>query len=203
MSDTTTKRNIRPGVDFERFDEVNRRAPEGVTVGPLSGFIKVEGPGGQRIYVQKAHTVRQVDLSGFGKGLPGTVPLPSPNGRVEAQLDLSDPEAAIKRYEELVALLPTLPKMVQARKAPLMISTKGKRKGTKPVPGEDRSHLPAIDSEEMLVKRRKTIETTLRYCRDNDKPVSPRTIAAAKELGVSLEGFEALAAAASEEKKAS
>ncbi len=97
------------GIARGEFDLVIARMPSNLHLQDNAGWTKITGPSGARVYVRKAEVVRQVDLSEFGKDYTvGTVPLKRPNGKVQAHLDLSLPDA-IKNFELLLLALSSLP----------------------------------------------------------------------------------------------
>lgn len=105
------------------LDLIGRLRSSGVPllVEEKSGWLKVSGPGGdrgRRVYVAKRDTVRRVDVSGFGAGVPGTTPPPRPNGAVQALLDMDgdDPLTVLERLLRSVGsgAAPTVAPKVEA-----------------------------------------------------------------------------------------
>lgn len=101
------------GIPMARFEEIIvRLEAAGLKVEDKAGWIKVEGPGGHRMYVAKQKEVRRVDLSGFAKGwaVPGLGILPpkEPNGRVYGRVDLEHPQALL-HFEMLGMAMLTWP----------------------------------------------------------------------------------------------
>ena len=147
------------GIEFEAFKSIlEGELPEGVSIEDKAAWVKIEGPHGNdgpRMYVAKQVRVREVHLSAFGKGFVGTIPPKDLNGRVQAYLDLEDPNA-LSHFRMLLEMLPTLPKTekpARAKIAPLKkreeTASSRLSKGT-----VDNSHLPKADnSEEAKAKR--------------------------------------------------
>lgn len=86
---------MRTGIKFEAIEAVLNARPSTVKFEDKKNWLKFEGPSGLRLYVAKQKLVRQIDLSGFGKGLPGTIAPTKHNGSVEAHLDLASEDALI------------------------------------------------------------------------------------------------------------
>lgn len=113
---TAMARSKRPGLARSLFDALIAARPEGIAVEEKAAWTKLQGPSGQRIYVARTEIVRQVDLSGFGRGFVGTLPLKAPNGQVQAHLDLSHPQA-LEHFAMLLETLARLPKPEAAERA--------------------------------------------------------------------------------------
>jgi hypothetical protein len=107
-------KKMRAGIDFKSVMEAVSRRPEGIEVEEKSAWVKISAPNGNKIYVSKRGIVRQIDLSGWGEGLPGTVPPQRDNGRVTAQLDLDKPDA-VQRFEELLSEMLSAPSLPQTQ----------------------------------------------------------------------------------------
>ena len=166
------------GIAQELVLEKLKSLPAGVRQEDKAAWIKVYGPHGDqgpRIYIAKQVRVRQIDLSDFGKGWVGTLPLKAPNGRVQAHLDMEDP-LALWHLEELLKLLPSLPRVEKARVAPMGRTAKSPK--NPPTASSrlqkgivDNSHLPAKDnSEEAKAKRKALIE---KVAREKGVAISP------------------------------
>ncbi len=133
-----------PGIELKVIEEQCLAAlPEGVIRQQKGAWIALTtalGNKGPRIYIASASPVcRQVDLSGFGKGLPGTErwtqadvdagqcsatrlgepKLRSLNGAVEAHLDMADQATAVEALRAMIAMLPTAEPTKRERKTPL------------------------------------------------------------------------------------
>ena len=113
------KNTIRPAVKFDSFKSaIKELKAEGaqLTVQELKGWVKVEGPTGCRLYIQKSDDVRQVDLSAFGADMPGPVESDGKNGNVQAHLDLSVGEpAAIEAFKGLLLAMQDVQPVTKSR----------------------------------------------------------------------------------------
>lgn len=136
MSDEKTKKH--PSIDRKRVDETLAAAlaahPDVLRSEDKTGWRKVTSTkSGCKVYIQLRDDVREVHLSGFGEGLPGTVPPPRKNGKVLAHLDMngSDPYAALAAVFDTLAGLTEVEKAAPAPKAP-------KEAKVKPVSDDER-----------------------------------------------------------------
>jgi len=96
MSDTTktTKPSILRTDVMAVLENVMATNPGKLTYDDKSGWIKVTNESSKcHVYIQRRDDVREVHLSGWGKGFEGTVEPPKANGKVEAWLDMSSPDA--------------------------------------------------------------------------------------------------------------
>lgn len=109
-----------PGIEMSLIDLVVSSRPANVRLEDKAAWLKLEGPGGQRVYIAKQKTCRRIDLSDFGKDWVGTVPLKAPNGRVQAHLDLAHPHALthLAMLLELIASMPKVEKEKTDRRPP-------------------------------------------------------------------------------------
>lgn len=100
MSDTktVTTKSTKPSIlrtdAIAVLENVAAANPGKLTYEDKSGWTKVTNESSKgRVYIQLRDDVREVHLSGWGKGFEGTVEPPKANGKVEAWLDLSSPDA--------------------------------------------------------------------------------------------------------------
>ena len=101
----------------EKFLEVLKK--EGVPYTIQSGFIRVEGPAGRRMYVANTKQVRRVDISGFSLQHGGVTPLKGELGRVKQQLDFKHTEdVVLKNFADGLKYMMSLPPSETARKLP-------------------------------------------------------------------------------------
>ena len=79
----------------------------GVAHQAQSGFIRVEGPKGNRLYVASTKTVRRVDISGFEAPITiAQTPHMGVFGNVKQQMILTgEAEKDLARFEELVGIM--------------------------------------------------------------------------------------------------
>lgn len=111
--------NIRElkAIPKEKFTEILDKEKVAYTV--QSGFIRVEGPKGRRMYVANTKGVRRVDISGFSLQHGGVAPMGGEFGRVKQQLDFNLPEETVlKNFWDGVKYMLTLPPSETARKLP-------------------------------------------------------------------------------------
>lgn len=92
---------------------------EGVHYTEQSGFIRVEGPTGRRLYIANTQKVRRVDLSGFTIKHGAHAPASGEFGRVKQQLDFSLPEdKVLANFQQTVRYMMALQPSETARKLP-------------------------------------------------------------------------------------
>lgn len=86
----------------EKFEELLTK--HGFTVTPQSGFLRVDGPKGNRIYVAKTNRVGRVDISGFEVDPTiGKTPHMGVQGQVKQQLRMDGTEdEVLARFERLL-----------------------------------------------------------------------------------------------------
>lgn len=167
MSDTEQVTKAKhPSIERRRVSEVLEAAlaaaGDALSVEEKTGWTKVTSKAsGNKVYIQNREDVREVHLSGFGAGLPGTVPPPRKNGKVEAHLDL----AADDPYANLAAVLSAL----ASQQAPVKAAPAPK------APKEPKAR-PVSDDER--VARIKERVTALGL--DGDKEPEPEVIAPAE-----------------------
>lgn len=106
----TTKTEVIEAIEQSKFTQALKDM--GVPYTEQSGFIRVEGPKGRRMYVAKTKGVRRVDLSGFTIDVGAVSPSGGEFGRVKQQLDFSGGEAAtlqlfIKTVKHMMSLPPS------------------------------------------------------------------------------------------------
>lgn len=148
-TETTTKKpsskRSSPGIARERFDAAIAARPSNLSVEDKAAWTKIQGPSGGRIYVSRAKGVKQVDLSGFGAGLPGTVKPKVPNGKVLAQLSFKGTEDEVMaRFQGVLEALSALPApepKAKAAKAEKAASTKGKKSASKKTSGNRKAKI--------------------------------------------------------------
>lgn len=154
-TNTATKKSSKKpstgGLDRALFDEAIAGRPEGLTVEEKAAWTKLRGPSGARIYVSKAKRVKQVDLSGFGRGLAGTVKPKVDNGKVEAQLDFrGTPEQVMGRFVSLMEALAAIPEpTVEAEASDASDAPKPARKRGSSKKGSNRKTRIRERAEEM------------------------------------------------------
>jgi len=137
-----------------------------------SGFIRVEGAKGRRLYVAATKKVGRVDISGFEVDFGAKIPHCGPFGNVKQQMDLSPElgeEGILANFKALVQhmlLLPAVVKEVKikAPKAPRV----SKKAASAPVP----ENPEAIKSRMDLIKR---------IAAEKGLSVSSKTLALAEE----------------------
>lgn len=112
----TTKKVV-TAVEQGKFLDILKEM--GVPYTEQTGFIRVEGPKGRRIYVARTKGVRRVDISGFNLEA-GAVALDkdeAPTGRVKQQLDFTQDEAHIlSTFRKAVKHMMSLPPSETARR---------------------------------------------------------------------------------------
>ncbi|MFA6159155.1 MAG: hypothetical protein WC763_06050 [Candidatus Paceibacterota bacterium] len=121
MSEKTKQNTIERKRTDEILDRVQAAYPDALLVEDKSGFKKITSvASGNKVYVQLRDDVREVHLSGWGDGLPGTIPPPKKNGKVFAWLDMNgdDPYAALEALLEALATQAAPTKAVAAPKVP-------------------------------------------------------------------------------------
>jgi hypothetical protein len=154
----------RNGIAWEEIESIigtteTPTLPEGVRWEDKAGWVKLTGTRGCTVYVAKQKVVRHIHLSGFGQGMPGTVPPDRENGRVAAQLDMEDPNA-MRYFAQILKALPNI--------APTVPDRRGQRNTTMPPPSE-----PANDAGETAKPRRArstTASPAIRSARGTDAP---------------------------------
>lgn len=101
----------------EKFIELLKKEKVPYTV--QTGFIRVEGPRGRRMYVANTQKVRRVDISGFELQEGGVKPAGGKNGRVMQQLDFSqDEDTVLRNFQEGLRYMKSLPPSETARDLP-------------------------------------------------------------------------------------
>lgn len=88
------------------LDNVRAAHPDLLEVEEKTGWTKVTGrESGLKVYIQLREEVREIHLSGFGAGLPGTKEPPKKNGKVLAWIDMEgdDPASALEAALTTVA----------------------------------------------------------------------------------------------------
>lgn len=163
------------GIAQELVMEVLSNAPEGISIEDKAAWIKISGPHGDdgpRMYIARQVRIRQVDLSGFGKGFVGTVPLKAPNGRVQAHLDMEH-EHALKHLGMLMQLLVSLPATPKPERKPLLPKRKKEEVASARMAKGlvDNSHLPKVDNSEEAKERRRRL--IAQVAKEKGVPVSP------------------------------
>ena len=137
-----------------------------------SGFIRVEGAKGRRLYVAATKRVGRVDISGFEVDFGAKTPHCGIFGNVKQQMDLSSElgeEGILANFKALVQHMLTLPAVikevkVKAPKAPRV----SKKADSKPTPESPE----AIKSRMDLIKR---------IAAEKGLSVSSKTLALAEE----------------------
>jgi len=134
-----------------------------------SGFIRVDGPKGRRMYIAATKRVGRIDLSGFEVDFGAKVPHCGIFGNVRQQLDL-DPvigeEGILSNFRTAVELMLSLEPVVKVKAAAKPKAPKAKKAGTTgPVPAAP----AAPETAEAKAKRMELI----------------KRVAAAKGVGVS------------------
>ena len=104
-----------------------------------SGFIRVEGPKGNRLYVAATKKVGRIDISGFEVGSSGVTPHCGVFGNVKQQMDMSGTEAEVlERFKVIIGLLLSQPEKVKEVKTKAPRAPRGKKEkkgwGAKAVP---------------------------------------------------------------------
>lgn len=168
-----------PGIELKVIEErCLTSLPEGVfrqEKGAWIALVTKDGNKGPRIYIANAPVCRQVDLSGWGRGMAGTErwtqkdveagqcshsrlgepKLRSLNGKVEAHLDMSDVEAAISALNAMIAALPTAEYTKTERKSPVAGGSDKKlgavRDAEAPADAMKRVHSRSIDPSRVTV----------------------------------------------------
>ena len=121
----------KPNVTYvprELFENI--LAEHGLPTKVQSGFIRVEGPKGNRLYVAATKKVGRIDISGFEVAHLGQVPHCGVFGNVKQQMRMDGTEAEVlARFESLLRSLMTQPAKVKAPKAPKAAKVPGEKKG--------------------------------------------------------------------------
>lgn len=136
----------------EQYIEVLSRL--GAKFTAQSGFIRVDGPKGNRLYVASTKTVRRVDISGFEVPITlGATPHMGVFGNVKQQMILTDSaEKDLARFEEIVGLMNK-----EAPKTPAPKTMKPK--------AEVKASAPEVDPAEQAVKAKEAKEAKLALIR--------------------------------------
>lgn len=187
---------MRPGISFDKLWNVITDAPlsvletsvvppaskvEGLKIEYLKGWIQIAARNGNRIYIARCATVRDIALSGFGKDFPGTNPPPRKNGAVEAHLDLTDEAKALASFSELVSSLASLAPTPKApRLAPMASSSPKVAKPLRPDPKS--ANLASLDQ----VAAQERLNRLLAYAQTSGVKVNEETIASLIVLGAVL-----------------
>jgi len=139
-----------------------------------SGFIRVEGPKGRRVYVAATKKVGRVDISGFTVEFGAKVPHCGEFGNVKQQLDL-DPslgeDGIVTNFRALIEHMLTLPAVEKAPpkpKAPKAVKVET-------APGE----VPEAPKPDAGIKDR--MAAIKAYAEKNGMMVSNKTLALADE----------------------
>jgi len=104
-----------------------------------SGFIRVDGARGNRLYVAATKKVGRIDISGFEVDHLGQTPHCGIFGNVKQQMRMSGTEEEVlARFTSLVKALLSQPAKVKAEKPPKAKKVKGAKKvwGAKPLTEE-------------------------------------------------------------------
>lgn len=92
---------------------------EGVQYTVQTGFIRVEGPKGRRLYIANTQKVKRVDISGFKVKHGAHEPIGGEFGRVMQQLDFkNDEEVILKNFLDTVRYMMQLPPSETSRELP-------------------------------------------------------------------------------------
>ena len=138
-----------------------------------SGFIRVEGATGRRLYVASTKTVGRIDLSGFEFATGTKRPDQGEFGRVKQQMDLvGTEEELLARFEAILVHMLSLPAEVKEPKAKAPKAPKAKVAKTE---GE----VPAVDPK---AERLAAIQKTKEIAAQMGYPVSQKTLAEEADL---------------------
>jgi len=151
---------------------------KGVPYTEQSGFLRVEGAKGNRLYVASTKTVRRIDISGFETDRDlAKSPHTGPFGNVKQQMRLDGDEGEVLfRFAELVDRLlaqPAKQPAEKAPKAPKEKKAKGERKGWGATP-----KAPPPDDEAQKAAR---IALIKKVAAEKGMAISPKSIAQAAE----------------------
>ena len=141
-----------------------------------SGFLRVEGPKGRRLYVAATKKVGRVDISGFEVEFGAKVPHCGVFGKVKQQMDLSPELTEEGILENFRAIVTHMLQLQPVEKAPAKPKAPKAAKGTKvsmAVPAT-----PAVDSLEAKLAR---IELIKRVAAEKGVAVASSTLALASE----------------------
>ena len=121
-----------------------------------SGFVRVEGAKGRRLYVAATKKVGRIDISGFEVEFGAKKPHCGEFGAVKQQMDLSPEigeEGILSNFRSLVSHMLTLPAVekVKAEKKPKAPRTAKKTGGEVPPPPVDSAE--AVKARMELIKR--------------------------------------------------
>lgn len=169
MSDTT-----KPTLFATKEQYLAVLADLGLSHTEQSGFIRVEGAKGRRLYIAATKTVRRVDLSGFEMDLKEEitkVPHCGVFGNVKQQMVVgTGPEGDLERVREVLAHMATLPAIEKAPAKPKAPKAKAaKTEGAVPA-------APAVDSPEAIKARMELIK---KVAAEKGVGVSSKTLALA------------------------
>jgi hypothetical protein len=118
-----------------------------------SGFIRVDGPKGSRIYIAATKKVGRIDISGFEVPLTlGMIPHCGVFGRVKQQMRFhGSQEDVLVRFNELLDILLAQPEQIKEKKAAPMapVSEKTEEKNVE--------NTPDVESAEAKAKRMELI----------------------------------------------
>lgn len=159
----------------EKFEQVLQHL--GIEWLPQSGFHKVLGPKGYRIYVANTKTVARVDLSGFEVPFGTRSPAQGVFGNVRQQLEMRGlgEEDILRNFaavcEHMMGLTPAEPK---AKK-------EAKGKAPKAAGAEVKTDQVLPDDEASKEARAKRLELIKRVAAEKGAKVSEKTLAEATE----------------------
>lgn len=146
----------------------------GIATTTQSGFIRVDGPKGRRVYVAATKKVGRVDISGFTVEFGAKTPHCGEFGNVKQQLDL-DPalgeDGILTNFKALVEHMLTLPAVEKAPPKPKA----PKAAKVEAVVGE----VPAAPAPDAGIKDR--LAAIKAYAESRGMAVSNKTLALAEE----------------------
>lgn len=140
-----------------------------------SGFVRVEGAKGRRLYVAATKKVGRIDISGFEVDFGAKKPHCGEFGQVKQQMDLSlelGEEGILQNFRALVEHMLTLPAVEKVKVAKAPKAPRAKKVPT--APGEVPA--PPVESPEAIRGRMELIK---RVAAEKGLNVSSKTLALA------------------------
>lgn len=140
-----------------------------------SGFIRVEGAKGRRLYVAATKRVGRVDISGFEVDFGAKVPHCGVFGNVRQQLDLSPElgeEGILTNFRALVTHLLTLAPVEKVKVAPKPKAPKAKK-------AKAEGTVPAAPAPETTEAKAARMELIKKVAAEKGMKVSPKAMAQA------------------------
>lgn len=135
---------MRNGIELSKVMDVVDHRPADVRLDEKRSWLKLSTKNGNVVYIARQKQVRQIDLSGFGRNMKGTIPLQAENGRVQAHLDLSDEASALTTLAAILIVMGSVhsdtARRPPAPRIPLAATTQRKRERSTPPMSADERH---------------------------------------------------------------